>query len=483
MLGLSQQDSSWFLPRTGRAYILLQALDNLATSPPAFTTARSYAQTRLLAPLRAGCTYRVTFYVRLAQGREFTFAVTPPIAIPRLSAHFSVMGIVAPNNDRLIAQPQVSSPPGIFLTDTANFTPVTGTFVAQGGEEYLTLGNFDANADTPQRPLWTNNRWGGASRYAIDDVSVVAEPPAGLALELGPDQLLGNCPNAAAVVLEAQPGFGSYRWNTGETTRRISVTRPGRYRVTANFGCGTLQDSLEVRPYVPIASGLLGLSAPPDPRCPNEPFAVTARPGFASYQWADGPTGPIRTLIAPGRYRLVARTADGCAIADSVLLTLALPPAVPRLPADTLVCADALPLRLPLPVLPPGLRYSWSGPLPSGAGLPVPSAGRYTLTVSNRCLNATTTVQVRTYRCETLDSIPNIITPNGDGLNEHFHLTAPSIRPLGLYLFDRWGREVYRTDDYRNDWPNVVPAPGLYFYLVVDGRYKQHYKGWLEVRP
>ncbi|GAA4351251.1 hypothetical protein GCM10023185_09750 [Hymenobacter saemangeumensis] len=478
-------DSSWYLPRNGQAYALIHTRYNSEVGPLAFhDAARTYLQAELAAPLRAGCTYRVTFYARLAWGLEFTTHIAPPIATDNLGAYFSDQPIIqSPAAPFIIAQPQVSSPPGVLITDTVGYTRVSGTFVAQGNERFLTLGNFRPDAATTTRQLWHSSRFGGASRYAIDDVSVEAVPPPGLALNLGPDLWLGSCANAATTIA-AGPGFQSYRWNTGQTTASISVSQPGRYVVTADFGCGVVKDSVEVRRFDPARTPLLGLAAPPAPLCPGESVSISARAGFQQYQWADGPTGPVRTLTQPGRYRLSARTADGCLVQDSVLITALAPPSAPRLPADTLLCADALPLRLPVPPPPAaGLRYEWSAPGATATALPVAAAGTYTLTVRNRCLASTATVRVRVQDCAPLFPLPNIISPNGDGLNDYFQVRAATERPLVLRVFDRWGREVYRADQYRNDWPQRPPAAGLYYYLLTDTRYQRSYRGWLEVMP
>lgn len=62
--------------------------------------------------------------------------------------------------------------------------------------------------------------------------------------------------------------------------------------------------------------------------------------------------------------------------------------------------------------------------------------------------------------------IPNVITPNGDGINDGFWLR--NLPPnTEVYVYDRWGAMVYGTADYQNDWvpPASVPE-GVYYYRV-----------------
>jgi gliding motility-associated-like protein len=78
----------------------------------------------------------------------------------------------------------------------------------------------------------------------------------------------------------------------------------------------------------------------------------------------------------------------------------------------------------------------------------------------------------------------NIITPNGDGLNDAFRLpdlpkNFCDAQFATLQVFSRWGQPVYETADRNFHWSGNGSA-GIYFYLVsyTDGR---RYKGWLEV--
>jgi gliding motility-associated-like protein len=82
---------------------------------------------------------------------------------------------------------------------------------------------------------------------------------------------------------------------------------------------------------------------------------------------------------------------------------------------------------------------------------------------------------------------PNIITPNGDGLNEFFALDQ-SLPPnfcerqfAGVSIFSRWGQQVYQSPERTFRWPGAGVG-GTYYYLVTftDGR---RFKGWMEVMP
>lgn len=66
--------------------------------------------------------------------------------------------------------------------------------------------------------------------------------------------------------------------------------------------------------------------------------------------------------------------------------------------------------------------------------------------------------------------IPDVITPNGDGANDTFFITGLENFPNNeLYVYNRWGREVFGTANYQNDWEGMWQGKtlpeGTYYYV------------------
>ena len=65
--------------------------------------------------------------------------------------------------------------------------------------------------------------------------------------------------------------------------------------------------------------------------------------------------------------------------------------------------------------------------------------------------------------------LPNFFTPNGDGKNDEWVVDATGMTNIQVYVFDRWGREVYSSTDSKSAWDGKfngggnVPE-GVYFY-------------------
>lgn len=69
--------------------------------------------------------------------------------------------------------------------------------------------------------------------------------------------------------------------------------------------------------------------------------------------------------------------------------------------------------------------------------------------------------------------IPNVITPNGDGINDFFFINELLFyEPIHLKVYNRWGRKVFEDENYKNDWNGVNMwgkslAEGTYFYVLL----------------
>jgi len=86
------------------------------------------------------------------------------------------------------------------------------------------------------------------------------------------------------------------------------------------------------------------------------------------------------------------------------------------------------------------------------------------------CGSSKDTVKVTIYK-EII--IPNAFSPNGDNINDRWELPGLNSYPLAeVFVFDRYGREVLRTKNYR-PWDgtrNGQPIPSASYYYIIDLR-------------
>ena len=68
--------------------------------------------------------------------------------------------------------------------------------------------------------------------------------------------------------------------------------------------------------------------------------------------------------------------------------------------------------------------------------------------------------------------IPNVITPNGDGVNDVWNISDLNeiFQNHELTVINRWGDEVYRARPYNNDWGGTYNGQllpdGTYYYII-----------------
>ncbi|RYU81613.1 DUF7948 domain-containing protein [Hymenobacter persicinus] len=77
--------------------------------------------------------------------------------------------------------------------------------------------------------------------------------------------------------------------------------------------------------------------------------------------------------------------------------------------------------------------------------------------------------------------LPNVITPNNDTFNDAFRLPG-TLAGSKLKVFNRWGRMVYQSGAYANDWQGEGLPMGVYYYEVSPpSDCGGVLKGWVEI--
>lgn len=90
----------------------------------------------------------------------------------------------------------------------------------------------------------------------------------------------------------------------------------------------------------------------------------------------------------------------------------------------------------------------------------------YTVTVTDSCGNVAGTAEITVnIICGLI--VPNVFTPNGDGQNETFVIGNLELYPNSVMtIYNRWGRKVYQSADYKNDWTGDNLSEGVYYYTL-----------------
>jgi gliding motility-associated-like protein len=110
------------------------------------------------------------------------------------------------------------------------------------------------------------------------------------------------------------------------------------------------------------------------------------------------------------------------------------------------------------------------------------------LTDANSCVNRDSINVFLSTDCEFQLLIPNIFTPNNDGINDLFKLTGKKISNLKCIILNRWEKQLFSFDNLDQGWDGTISgtkcADGVYFYVITGVNKKNkafNYKGPLQL--
>jgi len=231
----------------------------------------------------------------------------------------------------------------------------------------------------------------------------------------------------------------------------------------------------------PIASILSN-----SPICENETLQLYAT-GASIYQWS-GPSGfssnvPNPTIPTPtpahtGMYYITASVGQ-CIAYDSVYVIVNPAPVASAGTDKTITLGEYINLYGS-----GGPTYSWQpASTLTNAGIANPIAfptttTTYTLTVTNiyGCSDTDNVVITVDY-VPTDVFIPNIFSPNNDGVNDVLYVYGSNIKEMHFKIYNRWGEKVFETETQSSGWDGTFKgknaAQGVYVYslkaLIVNG--------------
>ncbi|MCT4582550.1 MAG: gliding motility-associated C-terminal domain-containing protein [Flavobacteriales bacterium] len=271
------------------------------------------------------------------------------------------------------------------------------------------------------------------------------------------------------VVLTAS-GASSYVWNGGVSTNNpLTITSGGNYTVVGTSGCGT--DSATVIIYEMAAPQPVSVPSPLNSCDSNEVHSVDLTSHVCescTYTWSDGSNGQTYTGNTPNfsvsiqnycgtetvnyNYNVVTVSAD-IFVQDSI--------------------GDS-PFEVAFTSNSQGVAYTWDFDNGNNSSLENPTEtfllpGEYNvlLTVTEQgCTAMATQTIIVNGELPTAAVIPNVFTPNGDGVNEVFKIATINGKDLRGAIFNRWGRKVTELNGLSATWDGGNHNSGTYYYVI-----------------
>lgn len=212
--------------------------------------------------------------------------------------------------------------------------------------------------------------------------------------------------------------------------------------------------------------------------CPDDTlrFENLSTGGVREFFWefGDGATdtavAPQHAYSAPGDYLVQLVTKAGCATdtfvqwitVDSFAARLDLPDSIRMCAGDRIYLQTGI----------PNATTYWSTGETTSV-ITVEEPGTFHVGIHDVCGDDSATVVVYNDEPEAEDLIPNVFTPNDDGVNDVFRVEG--IQPEGFFLriYDRWGRLQWESRSPSRSWNGQLadgPAPEGVYFLRIDYR-------------
>ena len=236
-------------------------------------------------------------------------------------------------SNTLIAAINPVDPPAITITTATNTvcrnTPVQFTaMVVNGGTNPVYTWKKNNQPVGTNSPVYTDNSMANGDQVTCEllsnapciSINTAISTPVIMTLRPDPvvslDQQTGLC-SGTSRQLDAG-SFSSYAWNTGASTRTITVNNTGMYAVTVTDANGCKgADTTYINQLYPSPA----LFLPADTAiCTFGSIVLNPLRNYNAYQWSSGSNTSSLSITQPGTYWLEVTDANNCKGRDSVIV-------------------------------------------------------------------------------------------------------------------------------------------------------------------
>jgi gliding motility-associated-like protein len=330
---------------------------------------------------------------------------------------------------------QVDHAGGDILWSTNQTTPVIGAY--ESGTYWVTISNgFCISSDT------------------ID-------------LEFNPELIsLGNDTVACGPFqIQLDDSYDTYLWSTGDFGSTLQIDSSMKiWVIVGNAECVD-------RDTVDIEIQSLALDVTDVVACDLDSIELGA-PDYpkADYHWSNGDTLQQTWAFESGNYWVNMRTPH-CQKIDTLSLRFVSTPPF-SLGPDTAMCVGEI---LTIPMDTNYSRPIWSTG-DTGTSVVLQNGGElWAAQEFDGCLRYDTiVVDLRQLNTDSFAMVNNIMTPNGDGLNDYLEFSIQEeslVLNYHLLVYDRWGIRVFESETMGERWDGIRPSgkpadDGVFFYLL-----------------
>ncbi|EON76461.1 hypothetical protein ADIS_2911 [Lunatimonas lonarensis] len=297
------------------------------------------------------------------------------------------------------------------------------------------------------------------------------------------------------IISGGRPPF-QFRWSNGAVTQNVQNLSSGQYAVEVldSAGCYATQ-RFTVRRPLPIQVRTIQYGeAQCEPREIRDVFELNIEGGVAPYaiRWSSGAVsnnGYRMEASEPGLYTLTVTDGEGCSYMESFEVANSRVVLGGSYRSQSFLTYQAHLVNFDINFINESsgdvVNYYWDFGDGNGSDEFSPthryqSEGTYEVTL--RAIDIVGCEHVHTMEITILDHfmvVPNVFSPNGDGLNDYFYPKFLQIASIDFRIMNKWGEVIFHTDQIQSiGWDGRLngedAVPGNYVYQVrystVDGR-------------
>jgi gliding motility-associated-like protein len=348
--------------------------------------------------------------------------------------------------------------PGQSITLQSINSPLTTTFQWQNGSTNASLVASTAGE------YWLKES--NACGFERDTFNLVVRSLV-QGTDLGPDDTLCVGESVTLSSINALSTTTSIEWQDGSHGATFTASTTGTYWIKETNLCGFERDTFNLIIDNPIVGSNLG---PDDTICQGQSITLFANNATATtkFEWQDGSTNSTLDAGTTGLYWLNETNACGSA-RDTFLLITEMPIQGTDLGKNKIFCLGKS-IVLSSSNLDPKVKIEWQNGSHDLVQV-INKPGIYWIAESNTCGTVTDSIKLEGLNCSYINLvIPNLVTPNGDGLNDLFvPIESYGIASMYTEIYNRWGVKVYETENLYIEWDSKDITDGVYYWSI-------HYK-------
>jgi gliding motility-associated-like protein len=424
----------------------------------------------------------------------YTYAWSPTggnsVAANNLSAGNYTVTVTDANGCTATATISITQPPPVmlntsFVQATCGQANGSATVTASGGTpSYTYVWSSGGNAATE------SNLSAGNYTVTVTDAngctattSVIVTNASGPTATISASaNVLCNGGSSGSATVTATGGTPSYTyaWSSGGNTPTVTNLSAGNYTVTVTDANGcTATATVSITQPPPIALNTSFVQA----TCgqANGSATVTASGGTPSYTyaWSSGGNTATESNLSAGNYTVTVTDANGCTGTASIVVsgTSAVIASITATPQTTTIDQPSISF---FDNSIGATGWAWNFGDGSQGSIATNTIHTFTDTGSYYvCLVASDQYGCSDTACITINIngtefeiyIPNVFTPNHDGVNDIFTASGIGIKEFELIIYDRWGLNIFHTNDIHKGWNGLLPngqaaLVDVYVYLI-----------------